>query len=358
VLARADGAPAGSRGLSLFLTPKFLPDAAGAPGERNGWRCIGVEEKMGLHGSPTCTIAYEGAQAWLVGEEGAGLAAMFTFMNNARLGVAMQGIGVAEAATQAAWAYARERRQGRTPLGDGSGPIADHADVRRMLMAMRTRTLAARAIALACGVAVDMSRAAAPGAREGWAARAAFLTPIAKSFGTDTGCEVASLGMQVHGGAGYIEATGVAQFYRDARITAIYEGTNGVQAMDLVGRKLADGGAAAEALLGEITDAARDAADGPLASLAERLEAARAALEGATDWMIAAAPLDRQAGAVAYQRAWALTLGALFLLRGARAAPRLRPEAEYFLRVELPAVPGLCAAATSGAAAVYAGERA
>jgi alkylation response protein AidB-like acyl-CoA dehydrogenase len=354
VLARTAGAAEGSRGLSLFLVPKFLPDERGAPGARNGVRCIGLEQKLGLHGSPTCTMAYEGARGWLVGAEGKGLACMFTFMNNARLGVGVQGIGVAEAALQKAVAYAQERRQGRTPIGDGAGPIADHADVRRMLLAMRARVAASRAVALACAVAIDMSRAADEPERPGWAARAAFLTPIAKSFGTDIGCEVASLGMQVHGGMGYIEDSGAAQFWRDVRVTAIYEGTNGVQAMDLVGRKLADGGAAAEALLGEITGEARGLAGGDLAPFAERLEAARGALSAATEWMLAAPPLDRGAGAVAYQRAWALTLGALFLLRGAAADPRYRSLAEYFVRVELPHVAALATAAQAGAAPLYA----
>jgi len=356
VLARTPGAAAGSRGLSLFLVPKFVPDAAGEPGTRNAVRCIGLEHKMGLHGSPTCVMAYEGAQAWLVGAEGRGLATMFTMMNNARLGVGVQGIGVAEAATQAAVAYARERRQGRTPVGDGTGPIADHADVRRMLLTMRTRTLAARAVALDCAMSLDMARAAPEAERAGWAARAAVLTPLAKSFGTDVGCEVASLGIQVHGGMGYVEEIGVAQFLRDVRVTTIYEGTNGVQAMDLVGRKLADGGAAARALLAEATEAARETADGPLAAEAQRLEAARAAVAGATEWMLAAPPRDRAAGAVAYQRAFALVAAGRVLLLAAAAEARLVPVVRVFLTRELAAVDALVAEACFGAEDLYAAE--
>jgi alkylation response protein AidB-like acyl-CoA dehydrogenase len=356
VLARTPGAPPGSRGLSLFVVPKFVPDAEGGLGRRNGVACIGLEEKMGLHGSPTCVMSYEDAEAWIVGEEGAGLRCMFTMMNNARLGVGMQGIGVAEAALQKATAYALERRQGRTPLGDGSGPIAEHADVRRMLLSMRARVMAARAIAFACAVAIDMARAAPEAERPGWAARAAFLTPLAKAFGTDVGCEVASLGMQVHGGMGYVEETGAAQHLRDVRVTAIYEGTNGVQAMDLVGRKLADGGDAADALLAEIAAVARAAADGPLAPLAERLEAARAALASATEWMLGAAPNDRAAGGVAYLRAWSLGYGGALLLRGALADPGLLPLARIFLTRELPAVSGLVAEAVCGADDLYAAD--
>ena len=353
VLARAAGAPEGSRGLSLFLTPKFLPTADGAPGDRNAVRCIGMEDKLGLHGSPTCVMAYEGATAWLIGEEGRGLAAMFTFMNNARLGVGVQGIGVAEAALQQAVAYAHERRQGRTPVGDGTGPIAEHADVRRMLLSMQGKVMAARAIALACAVAGDMAKAT--GAAD-WAARWAFLTPIAKAFGTDVGCEVASEAIQVHGGMGYIEETGVAQHLRDVRVAAIYEGTNGVQAMDLVGRKLADGGAAARALLDEIAETARAFADGPDAPPAERLEAARAALTGATEWMLAAAPNDRAAGAAPYLRAWALTLGAHLLLRAGGAEPRLAPLARVVCARMLPAVSALAAESAAGAQALYAAD--
>jgi len=339
VLARLPDAPEGVRGISLFLAPKYLPDANGAPGVANAVRALSLERKMGIHASPTCVMAFEGAKGWLIGEPNRGLACMFTMMNNARLGVGAQGVGVAEAALQKALAYARERRQGATASGESG--IIGHADVRRMLMSMKARTAAARAIIYACAFAIDMD--AAEAAPE-WAARAGFLTPIAKAFGTDVGCEVASLGVQVHGGMGFVEDAGAAQLLRDARITPIYEGTNGVQAMDLVGRKLADGGAAARALLAEIGAEADD----------PRLAAAHAAVTQATDWMLAAAVRDRQAGAADYLRAWGLLLGAHYLCRGAKADPARAPLAAFFLRREAPAIAAHCAAATDGADSVFA----
>ncbi|MER2510205.1 MAG: acyl-CoA dehydrogenase family protein, partial [Amaricoccus sp.] len=252
VLARLPGAAAGTKGISLFLVPKFLPDAEGRPGAANGARAVSIEHKMGLHGSPTCVMEFEGARGWMVGAPGGGMAAMFTMMNNARLGVGVEGLAQAEAAYQAALAFAGERRQGRTPL-PGVETILGHADVRRMLATMAALTATARAICLDCALSLDL---AAAGAGADWSARAAFLTPIAKAFGTDTGCEVAALATQVFGGMGYVEETGVAQYYRDVRVTAIYEGTNGIQAMDMVGRKLTDGGAAARALLAEVAETA------------------------------------------------------------------------------------------------------
>ena len=353
VLGRIAGAPDGVRGVSMFLCPKFIPEADGTLGPRNAMRAIGLEHKMGLHGSPTCVMEFDGAAAWLIGGENRGLMAMFSMMNAARLGVGVQGVGVAEAALQAAEAYAQARRQGRTPVGDGHGPIADHADVRRMLTTMRARTMAARAICFACATALDFARAAPEAERAGWAARAGLLTPIAKAFGTDVGCEVASLGIQVHGGMGYVEETGVAQFYRDVRVTPIYEGANGVQAMDLVGRKLAQHGAAPHAMLDEIAAFAAQVRSGAGAELAARLDAARAQVLAATDWMIAAKGNDRHAGATPFLRAWALLLGGYFLFKGAEAAPKLMPLASFFIRQELPQAAAHLAAATEGAGALY-----
>jgi acyl-CoA dehydrogenase len=192
VLARLPDAPAGVKGISLFLVPKLIPDASGKPGVRNALKVVSLEHKLGLHGSPTAVMQYDGATGWLVGAEHKGMAAMFTMMNNARLGVGVQGVGIAEAALQQALAYAGDRKQ-------GGGAIIDHADVRRMLAGMRADTFSARAIALSCAVAIDM--ATATGAAE-WQARGAFLTPIAKAFGTDVGCDVAQMGIQVHGGMG------------------------------------------------------------------------------------------------------------------------------------------------------------
>jgi acyl-CoA dehydrogenase len=239
VLARLSDAPPGTRGISLFLVPKFLPD-----GRRNDLRCSAIEHKLGLHGSPTCTMIYGdggGATGWLIGEENRGLTCMFTMMNNARLLVGVQGVGVAERATQMAFAYARERKQGRAVgRSEGLSAIIEHPDVKRMLLEMRSKTIAARLLCMATAAAMD-------GARH---AEAALLTPLAKAFSTDIAVEVASLAVQVHGGMGYIEEAGAAQLLRDARILPIYEGTNGIQAADLVVRKIRlDGGAALGALL-------------------------------------------------------------------------------------------------------------
>jgi acyl-CoA dehydrogenase len=262
VLARLPDAPAGSRGVSLFLVPKFLVNADGSLGRRNDVRAHSIEHKMGIHGSPTCTMVFGdkgGAVGYLVGEENRGLNCMFTMMNQARLAVALQGVGVAERATQQALAYARKPGRARDlgstgdpPLemsksakadldgvNDGMSPIIMHPDVKRMLLTMRALTGAARAISYATAVAVDRAhRSADEKARAAANERASLLTPIAKAFATDVGCEVTSLGIQVHGGMGYIEETGAAQHFRDARIAAIYEGTNGIQAIDLVTRKV------------------------------------------------------------------------------------------------------------------------
>lgn len=307
VLARLPGAPAGTKGISLFLVPKFIPDANGKPGVRNRVNVVSLEHKLGLHGSPTCVMDYDRATGWLVGAEQGGMAAMFTMMNNARLAVGVQGVGVAEAACQAAVAYAADRRQ--------MGPIIDHPDVRRMLATMRAEVFAARAIALACATATDMAQATG---EADWHARAALLTPIAKAYGTDVGCEVSSMAMQVHGGMGYVEETGVAQFWRDVRVTAIYEGTNGIQAMDLVGRKMMDGGEAAYRLLEEI-EAGAEAARASLPDLAGDVWSAAETLREATEALVGRAMPDRFAGAVPYLRAFARVLGAHFHLRAALA---------------------------------------
>jgi alkylation response protein AidB-like acyl-CoA dehydrogenase len=249
VLARLPDAPAGTKGISLFLVPKFLPDADGRPGKRNDLRCVSIEHKMGIHASPTCAMSYgdnDDCVGWLVGEPHGGMRAMFTMMNNARISVGLQGVAISERATQAASAYAAERVQ--------AGPIIAHPDVRRMLMTMMALTDASRALAYANAAAVDRSHAMASAEeRAFWHARASLLTPMTKAYATDMGVEVTSLAVQVHGGMGFIEETGVAQYYRDARIAPIYEGTNGIQALDLANRKLRlDGGAALEALEEEI----------------------------------------------------------------------------------------------------------
>ncbi len=345
VLARLPGAAAGTKGISLFLVPKFIPDADGNPGRRNGVNVVSLEHKLGLHGSPTCVMEYDKATGWLVGAEHKGMAAMFTMMNNARLGVAMQGIGVAEAACQAAVEYAAERSQ--------MGRIIDHADVRRMLATMKAEVFAARAIALACAVATDMTTATG---EDDWRARAAFLTPIAKAYGTDTGCSVSETAMQVHGGMGYVEETGVAQFYRDVRVTAIYEGTNGIQAMDLVGRKMADGGEAAFRLLEEV-EAGAEAARSALPQLAGDVWSAAETLRETTEWMVGQGTQDRFAGAVPYLRAFARVLGAHYHLRAALAEGGAGPRtalARVHIRRLLPQYAGHLAEAREGAEDVFA----
>ncbi|MWD27746.1 acyl-CoA dehydrogenase [Aquicoccus sp. SCR17] len=357
VLARLPDAAPGTKGISLFMVPKLIPDADGNPGERNSLRVQSLEHKVGLHGSPTAVMEYEGAKGWLVGEENDGMKCMFTMMNNARLGVGTQGIGVAEGAYQKALEFAQERKQGRSPIENGAGTIIDHADVRRMLAEMKAEIFAARAIASACAVSLDMKTATGD---KGHAARAALLTPIAKAFGTETGIRVANLGVQVHGGMGFIEETGAAQYLRDVRVTAIYEGTNGIQAMDLVGRKLMDGGEAAFALMDELTAATEAARDegGGLAELAAPVWDSIETLREATEWLLAREDLnDRFAGAVPYLMGFARVLGGFAHLRAATAeggtGPRSRLARFYITRM-LPEHVGHLAHARGGAEELYA----
>ncbi|MCI4660231.1 MAG: acyl-CoA dehydrogenase [Neomegalonema sp.] len=358
VLARLPGAPEGTRGISLFLVPKYLLDANGEPGTPNALKVVSLDHKMGIHGSPTCVMAYEGATGWLIGEENKGMACMFTMMNNARLAVGLQGVGAAEAAYQHALSFAKERVQGRTPVGDGNGPIADHADVRRMLLSMKAQTQAARAIAYDCAYHLDLARAANTAEeREAASRMGAFLTPITKAFGTDTGIEVANLGIQTHGGMGFIEETGAAQYLRDVRITAIYEGTNGIQAMDLVGRKLSvDGGETARAYLSRIAQtAARLQAGAQTQAIGNALAAAVETARSATDWMLNAAGNDRNAGAVAYLRLLALVGGTHYLGRAALATgdPARIELARFWAETQLPNVPALLSQASNGASGLY-----
>ena len=349
VLARLPGAPDGTRGISLFMVPKFIPDDQGKPGARNTLTVVSLEHKLGLHGSPTAVMQYDGAKGWLIGEAHKGMAAMFTMMNNARLGVGVQGVGVAEAAYQQALAYALGRKQGITPLS-AKGPVSDHADVRRMLAVMKADVFSSRAIALSCAVAIDMARATGS---PDWLARAAFLTPIAKAFGTDVGHDVAQMGIQVHGGMGFIEETGAAQFARDVRVTSIYEGTNGIQAMDLVGRKMMDGGAAARRLIGDMQESA-GLAQATFPGLADDVHAAAGALRAATDHLVAQAANDRFAGAAPYLRAFARVLGAHFHLMAAVADPSRHTLAVVAIRRLLPEHAALLAQVRLGAGDLYA----
>ena len=356
VLARLPDAPPGTKGISLFLVPKFLLNADGSLGERNDARAHSIEHKLGIHASPTCTMVYGdhgGATGFLIGEENRGMACMFTMMNQARSSVGLQGVAIAERATQQALAYARERKQGRaTDLGStrdpqdslpksaradlggdsaSASPIIAHPDVKRMLLTMRALTRAARAISYANAVALDRAhRSPDEAARRAAHERASLLTPVAKGFSTDVGTEVASLGVQVHGGMGFIEETGAAQHYRDARILPIYEGTNGIQAIDLVTRKLPlAGGATVKGVIAEIrhTVAAVDAANDPAFGWTGlRLKEAADSLERATHWLLGRAHNDLDpalAGATPYLRLFALAAGGAFLAEEALAATRL-----------------------------------
>ncbi|WP_342078021.1 acyl-CoA dehydrogenase [Yoonia sp. SS1-5] len=344
VLARLpDGVP-GTKGISLFMVPKIIPNADGTLGKRNDLRVVSLEHKMGLHGSPTAVMEYDKATGWLVGPEHGGMAAMFTMMNNARLGVATQGIGVAEAAFQHALTYAQDRKQGRAP---GSGMIVEHADVRRMLATMKAEVFAARAISLMNAVAIDMATATGD---DMWQARAAFLTPISKAFGTDIGVESAATGIQIHGGMGFIEETGAAQYARDVRVATIYEGTNGIQAMDLVARKLMDGGDAAFRLLEEIEQGA-EAAKATHPALAEAVWQAAETLRETTEWLVAQDDLNnRFAGAVPYLRAFARVLGGHVHLAAAMAGDAARARlAAFYIKRLLPEHAGLLTHAREGA---------
>src|SRR5215813_9638319 len=336
VLARIAGAPDGTKGLSLFLIPKFLPGPDGRLGVRNDLRANRIEHKLGLHASPTCHMVYGDhgdCVGYLIGQENRGMAAMFTMMNEARLAVGLQGVAIAETATQQAIAYARERRQGRSPgmAPTESLPIINHVDVRRMLLTMCALTRAARAICYATAVALDRSHLAGDAAaRKAAHNRAALLTPVAKAFSTDIGTEVASLGIQVHGGMGFIEETGAAQHYRDARIAPIYEGTNGIQAIDLVTRKIPMmGGAVVRGYLDELrrTVAAVKATNDPAFGAAgARLAEATDSLAQATEWILGSQRNDLDAalaGATPYLRLFALAAGGALLAEEALAAMRL-----------------------------------
>ncbi|HZF75597.1 MAG TPA: acyl-CoA dehydrogenase [Acetobacteraceae bacterium] len=316
VLARLPGAPEGSRGISLFACPKVLPD-----GRRNALRCGGIERKLGIHASPTCVMLFEGAEGELVGEPGRGLNAMFAMMNAARLAVGVEGVGQGARACQLAEAYAAERAQ-------SGKPIAQHPDVARMLAEMRAETLAGRLLALEASVALDRHHLLGDAAA---AARLALLTPIVKAWCTDRGVEVASTGIQVHGGMGFVEDSGAAQVMRDARIAPIYEGTNGIQAVDLVARKVVkDGGAAMRALLAEVR-----AAD-------PRLSAPAAALEEATGRMLAMDADTAQSYAASYLDACGWVLGGWMLARLAAASPDHAGLASFYIARLLPRAGARC----------------
>ncbi|MBL8697123.1 MAG: acyl-CoA dehydrogenase [Alphaproteobacteria bacterium] len=351
VLARTPDAPPGSRGISLFIVPKFLVKPDGSPGERNDLRVVSLEHKLGIHASPTCVMAYgdgDGAIGFLVGEENRGLEYMFTMMNSARLAVGLQGVAIAERAYQQARRFAQGRVQSRE-LGARSAapvPIVRHPDVRRMLLAMRTAAEAARAVAYLAAVELDLARRHPdPAARTRHQLRVDLLIPVVKAWSTDLGVEVASIGVQVHGGMGFIEETGAAQHYRDARILPIYEGTNGIQANDLVFRKLArDDGAAAATLLAEIAaiaGAAAESAEPALRIAGARLADGERALADATATLLrrhGEGPRLVAVGAAAYLRLFGLVAGGFAMTKSALAASRALAAGDgdaRFLRAKL-----------------------
>ncbi len=368
VLARTPGSPPGTKGISLFLVPKFLVNDDGTLGARNDLSCVSIEHKLGIHGSPTCVMSYgdeDGAIGWMIGEENQGMRCMFTMMNSARLTVGLEGVAVAERAYQQALAYAHERRQGRSLSGEPgeASPIVEHPDVQRMLLDMKSGITAMRGLCYRNAAALDMAVA---GPDEESRAKgddlAALLTPLSKSWSTDLGCELASTGVQVHGGMGYIEETGAAQHFRDARIAPIYEGTNGIQAMDLVGRKLGlRGGQVVRDHLASIgaTVASLDGVEA-LAPVREQLAAALTATTTATDWLLEQAAAggiaDVLTGAMAYLNMLAITTGGQVLADGAIAATGLGEDeaadravlARFFAANRLATVPGLLPAVTAG----------
>ena len=351
VLARIEGAPAGIKGISLFIIPKFLANADGTLGERNDMRCVSIEHKLGIHASPTAVMSYGdggGAVGYLLGGENRGIECMFTMMNAARLGVGLEGVAIAERAYQQARAFALERIQGRSLGGGDADPVAivHHPDVRRMLLSMRAQTEAVRALAYFVAACLDMAkRHRDEKVRRRRQTLVDLLTPVVKAWSTDTGIEVANTGIQVHGGMGYVEETGAAQHLRDARIAAIYEGTNGIQANDLVGRKVArDKGEGANAFIAMVRELDRElaAARGDdIAAIRARLAGGADALAGATRWLVETYPSDPRtvaAGAVHYLRLLGIVAGGWLMARAAliaAAGPAARGGDPDFLRAKM-----------------------
>lgn len=352
VLARIEGAPEGVRGISMFLVPKFAVGDNGEIGEQNDLRATSLEHKLGIHCSPTAVMSFgdnEGAIGYLIGEEGKGLATMFTMMNHARLGVGLQGLSVSERAFQLARAYAHDRVQGRAPGQEGRAAIVHHADVRRMLMLMRSQIEAMRAVAYTAAAQVDMSHhASGDEARATAERRLSLLTPVVKGWCTEKSEEVTSLGIQIHGGMGYVEETGAAQHYRDARILAIYEGTNGIQAADLAGRKvLGDEGQEIRKLIGELREVCagmRD--DEALAAIADAVSAGLDQLEQGVEWLLANAmshPAALGASSFNMLMLTGTVLGAAYLAKGVAAASAAGGTDANFLKEKVATTAFYCA---------------
>lgn len=372
VLARIPGSPPGTKGLSLFLVPRNILDEDGNIGARNAVECVSLEHKLGINGSPTAVLAFDNAAASLVGEPNEGMRLMFTMMNQARVEVGLEGMGIAERAYQQAVGYAMERRQGRavgTPRNQSS-VIADHPDVRRMLMTMKANIEAMRGLLYDTAACVDRSHSPDDDVRSHAADRAALLTPVAKAWCTDLGVEMTSVALQVHGGMGFVEETGAAQHYRDGRITPIYEGSNGVQAADLVMRKLPiDGGDAVRRYLASI-----DALDASLGEAGEQFHGIRVALSdalgslsGVTEWLLDRDDAnDRLAAATPYLEMFGTVAGGYYLARQALHAGDVMREqpndwlqakidiAAYYAGHLLPQAAGLTSSITAGAASVFA----
>jgi alkylation response protein AidB-like acyl-CoA dehydrogenase len=378
VLARLPGAPGGTRGISCFIVPKFLVNKDGSLGAHNDLRCVSIEEKLGIHGSPTCVMSYGdqgGAIGFLIGEENKGMRAMFTMMNNARLSVGLQGLAIAERAYQQAVAFARERKQGTPPRGGAGATIVEHPDVRRMLLTMRSQIEAMRGLIYLNAQSIDRAHHH-PDAAERAKAQALvdLLTPVSKGWSTDLGVEISSLGVQVHGGMGFIEETGAAQHLRDSRIAPIYEGTNGIQALDLVMRKLPlEGGETVKRFIGEMKaiDAELGAAkDSAFAVMRSNLKSGVAALETATEWLAKTMPADpaaAAAGATPYLRMFGVVAGGYLLAKGALAAAKLKAEgadpqfhdakvasARFYAEQILPQAAALAGPVMAGTDAIYA----
>ena len=376
VLARTPDAPPGTKGISLFIVPKFLVNDDGSLGERNDLRVVSSEHKIGIHASPTCVMSYgdeSGAVGWMVGEENTGMGAMFTMMNNARLSVGLQGLSLTDRSYQQARQYSLDRKQGKAigaqlEAGDSS-PIADHADVRRMLMTMRANAEAMRCVMYANAAAIDFANSSHDETeREYWDAITALLTPISKGWGTDVGVEMTSLGVQTHGGMGYVEETGAAQHWRDVRIAPIYEGTNGIQAADLVFRKLPlGGGQVLEKFISEIGHLAEQLLeDDRLCSMGQALLDGKEQFREAAVWLggrLAGQPNDAPAGSVPFMRVAGVGVGAYYLARSAQVARQLLDSGEgdsdflndkitvasFYAEQILPTVGGLVPTITQGA---------
>lgn len=358
VLARLPDSPNGSRGISLFICPKYMVNDDGSLGDRNEFRPIGLEHKLGIHGSPTCVMEFSGATGYLVGEVNRGLASMFVMMNEARLFVGVQGVAIGERAYQAALQYSHDRVQGVPPGQEAGAPIIDHPDVRRMLIDMKAKLMGARSICLATAEAGDLGNHP----REG------LLTPITKAYGSDIGVEVASIAVQIHGGMGFVEETGAAQHYRDARIAPIYEGTNGIQAMDLIGRKLRrDGGEAMRDLIADLRDGATNVRDASgkngvdLAVCAAAMERGLDTLTTATDIVLNASDVDALGVATTYLELCAKIISGSLLARtvargvtaGDEHSTAMASLARYHALRIMPTADGLLQSIRAGSDAVY-----